>query len=107
MTKLELPQNPTLTDFQDYAQKMVVERGFEKETTPEMFMLLLEECGELAKAARKSSGMKIDATSEQFALSHEFADVFMYLLCIANRFHVNLEIAFRAKETLNKQRTWN
>jgi len=44
-TKLILKQNPTLPDFQDYVAQLVKERGFDKETVPEMFMLFLEESG--------------------------------------------------------------
>lgn len=49
---LSLKPNPTLRDFQLYVAKMTKERGFDEETIAEIFMLLLEECGEMAKAAR-------------------------------------------------------
>ena len=39
-------------------------------------------------------------------MAHELADVFNYLLDIANYFNVDLEEAFREKEELNKKRTW-
>ncbi len=106
MSKLFLKENPTLQDFQKYIQEMVMERGFEKETIPEIFMLFLEECGEMAKAARKQAGMKSDKNSEQFKLEQEAADVFSYLLDICNHFDINLEKAFREKEELNKKREW-
>jgi NTP pyrophosphatase (non-canonical NTP hydrolase) len=106
-SKLKLRENPLLKDFQVYVNKMVIERGFDKETTPEIFMLLLEECGELAKAARKTQNIKTDKKSEIFNLEGEIADVFIYLLYICNRFGVNLERAFRDKEEINKGRTWS
>lgn len=106
MSKLNLKQNPTLQDFQKYISEMVKERGFEKETIPEMFMLMLEECGEMAKAARKTQKMKTDKNSEQFHLDHEIADVFIYILAICNYFNIDLEKAFRDKEELNKKRIW-
>ena len=65
-SKLILKQNPTLADCQAYVAIMVHERGFEKETMPEIMMLLLEECGELAKAlrkAQKSTPIKIQNNS--------------------------------------------
>ncbi|MBP9687015.1 MAG: hypothetical protein KBD66_04425 [Candidatus Doudnabacteria bacterium] len=105
-SKLVLRSNPTIKDFQAYVQKMVKERGFDKETVPEIFMLLLEECGEMAKAARKTQNIKIDTTSEKFNLEGEAADVFIYLLYLCNKFNINLEKAFRAKEEINKIRTW-
>ncbi len=106
MSSLTLPDKPTLKDFQTYLAEMVRERGFDKETTPELFMLLLEECGELAKAARKHTSVKSDKTSEQLSLERELADVFIYLCIIANRFGIDLERAFREKEEVNKRRTW-
>lgn len=106
MSGLNLKQNPKLRDFQEYVARLVKERGFDKETAPEMFMLFLEECGEMAKAARKTQNMKIDKNSEQFHLDHEVADVFIYLLDICNHFNIDLEKAFRDKEKINKQRSW-
>jgi NTP pyrophosphatase (non-canonical NTP hydrolase) len=107
MADVELKPNPTLRDLQDYVEHMVKERGFEGETIPALFMLLLEECGEFAKAARKSSGIKTDDTSEKFKLSHEAVDIFWYLLEICNRFNIDIEKAFREKEEINKKRSWN
>jgi len=106
ISSLNLKQNPTLRDFQDYVVQMVKERGFDKETVPKIFMLFLEECGEMAKAARKTQKMKTDKNSEQFYLEHEVADVFVYLLDICNHFNIDLEKAFREKEEINKKRFW-
>ncbi len=106
MTNLNLKPNPTLAEFQKYVRQMVKERGFDKETVPEMFMLFLEECGEMAKAARKSQKIKTDNNSEKFQMENEVADVFIYLLDICNHFNVDLEKAFRDKEDVSKKRTW-
>src|SRR3989338_3450194 len=84
MSNLNLKQNPTLRDFQNYVADLVKERGFDKETASEIFMLFFEECGEMAKAARKTQKMRTDKHSEQFHLSHEIADVFIYLLDICH-----------------------
>ncbi|OGZ46529.1 MAG: hypothetical protein A3J55_03065 [Candidatus Ryanbacteria bacterium RIFCSPHIGHO2_02_FULL_45_17b] len=105
-SNLILKDNPTLRDFQNYVADLVKERGFDKETVSEMFMLFLEECGEMAKAARKTQKMKTDKNSEQFHFDHEVADVFIYLLDICNHFDVDLEKAFRDKEEINKKRIW-
>ena len=105
-SKLHLKKAPTLGDFQRYVARMVKERGFEKETVPELFMLFLEECGEMAKAARNAAKLHSDESSEHFELAHEAADVFIYLLDICNYFSIDLEQAFRAKEEINKKRTW-
>ena len=104
--RLFLKPNPTLRDFQDYVDAMVKERGFDKETVPEMFMLFLEECGEFAKAARKTQKIHSDKNSQEFQIDHEAADVFIYFLDICNHLGIDLEKAFRDKEELNKKRKW-
>jgi NTP pyrophosphatase (non-canonical NTP hydrolase) len=106
-SELFLKQQPTLKDYQQYVRDLVEERGFKKESIPEIFMLLSEEIGEMAKAARKCSDMKVDASSRKPVLELEIADVFVYLLDICNQFDIDLEKAFRDKEKINKKRTWN
>lgn len=95
-----------IQDFQKYVSRVVKKRGFDKETISEIFMLFLEECGEMAKAARKSQGIKSDKKSKEYYLDHEIADVFFYLLDICNHYNMDLEKAFRDKEKINKQRFW-
>jgi NTP pyrophosphatase (non-canonical NTP hydrolase) len=105
-SELFLKENPRLVDFQEYVSKLVQERGFQDEKPAEMFMLLSEEIGEMAKAMRKSTGIKYDKKSHQPELDLEIADVFIYLLDICNYFKIDLETAFRKKEEINKQRKW-
>lgn len=107
MSNLHLPENPGLKDFQKYVSTMILERGFQDETIQDLLMLLLEECGELARACRKHTNIKSDASRQNHELlEHELADVFMYILAIANKFDINLEKAFRDKEDINKKRNW-
>lgn len=101
-----IKNNFCLDDLQKYTKEMVAERGFQDETIPEIFMLLTEEIGELAKAARKANGMKCDSSSKVKELSHEFADVLNYLAILANKFDINLEKAFKEKEEINNKRVW-
>ncbi len=105
-SKLFLKKQPTLKDFQQYVRNLVEERGFENDNIPEIFMLLSEEMGEMAKAARKRISMKTDDNSHKPDLELEIADVFIYVLDICNHFDVDLEKAFRDKEEINKKRTW-
>jgi NTP pyrophosphatase (non-canonical NTP hydrolase) len=106
MSLLHLKKHPDLSDFHQYVRNLVKERGFEHETIPELFMLLSEEIGEMAKAARKSTGMLTDENSHKPDLEGEVADVFIYLLDICNHFDIDLEKAFRDKEEINKKRVW-
>jgi NTP pyrophosphatase (non-canonical NTP hydrolase) len=86
---------------------MIIERGFKDESISELLMLLMEECGELARACRKHTKVKSsDNHQGQDLLEHELADVFLYLISISNYFKIDLEKAVRDKEEINKQRTW-
>jgi len=108
MTDLNLKENPTLGDFQEYAKKMVKERGFENETILEQCLLLGEEVGELFKAIRKeSTNISIDKQSQFGDIGHEMADIMMYLFCLANNLEIDLEKAWREKEEINKKRKWD
>jgi len=105
--KLVLPQQPTLKDFQQYVKDLVQIRGWQDQPIQEVFMLFLEECGELAKAVRKTSGMTTDKNSITYHVDLEAADVLIYLLDICNKCGVDLEQAFRDKEEINKKRVWS
>jgi|WetSurMetagenome_2_1015567.scaffolds.fasta_scaffold124278_2 NTP pyrophosphatase (non-canonical NTP hydrolase) len=101
-----IKKNPLLKDYQQYIREMIVERGFTDTTIPELFMYLMEEVGEMTKAARQLTEMHCDTNSEKFELAHEMADVFEYLIDIANHFNIDLETAFREKEIINNHRSW-
>lgn len=107
MNEPVLAANANLKTLQKYVGEVVQHRGFGDETVSELFMLLLEECGELAKAARKTQNIKTDQKSKTYEVDQEAADVFMYLLEICNRFDIDLDKAFRDKEVINAKRTWS
>jgi NTP pyrophosphatase (non-canonical NTP hydrolase) len=103
----DLPAEPTLAALQRYVADVCVERGWTKDSPAEKFTLFIEEVGELAKAIRKRSGLYAEAAKTgDWSLEEEFADVLSYLLDLANCYGVDLEAAFRAKEAINKTRTW-
>ncbi|MCK5827518.1 pyrophosphohydrolase [Candidatus Bipolaricaulota bacterium] len=101
-----LNEQPTLADFQGYVAKLETERGFEDQSVRDKCLLLGEEIGELFKAVRKAEGLKIDVSSQFGTVPEELADIFIYICAIANRYDIDLEIAFRDKEAINHQRTW-
>ncbi len=101
-----LSEKPSLQEFQQYVRELVRERGFSDQPLAETFMKFFEEAGEMSRAAKHASKMIRDETSEVADLSHEIADVFIYLLDICNHFNVDLETAFREKEEINKKRQW-
>ena len=96
---------PTL---QRYIHEMVVRRGFDKETPRDALLLFVEEVGELAKAMRKYLGLKTDQDRQEryTKLESELADVFIYLLDIANLLDISLFSALRDKEVENEKRSW-
>jgi NTP pyrophosphatase (non-canonical NTP hydrolase) len=105
-SKLNLTPTPTLNEWQTYMRDMCLERGFVNDSLHQECLLLGEEVGELFKAVRKTTGVNIDPSSKASTIADELADIFIYLCCIANMSGVNLEQAVRAKEEVNKQRTW-
>jgi NTP pyrophosphatase (non-canonical NTP hydrolase) len=100
----ELPDKPTLADYQTLVSKLVVERGYSQETLPEVLMLLTEEIGELAKAIRKLNGQKTHQDSKVHNVQEELADCLWLLVDLSNRLEIDLETAFRAKEAKNQNR---
>ncbi len=96
----------TVPEYQLLIKKLVIERGFDKETVSEVFTLLVEEIGELAKAIRKKNGQKVDLSRRQHDVEEEAADVFWLLLDVCNRLDINLAKAFAEKEAKNATRTW-
>ncbi|MGE4232469.1 MAG: MazG nucleotide pyrophosphohydrolase domain-containing protein [Bacteriovoracia bacterium] len=103
---LNLPENPTLNQFQEYVVELEKERGFDKQDILIKCLLLVEEIGELYKAIRKQAKIAIDPSSKVSDVEQEIADAFIMLLSVANRLDINLEKAFLDKEEINKKRVW-
>ncbi len=106
---MPLSSSDSLQQLQIYVKKTLKERGFGDETIAQKFMLLLEEMGEFAHAARKRADIKVDQAKwrdNEQNLQDEAADILMYLLDICNKLDVDLMQAFLAKEEKNQKRTW-
>ena len=101
-----LPNIPTLKDYQIYVSELEKERGFTENTVIQSSLMLGEEIGELFKAIRKAEKMKVDTNSDTHHIGEEMADIIIYLCSIANRYDIDLESSFRAKEEINKSRSW-
>lgn len=95
--------------LQHYIHDMVVRRGFDKETPRDVLLLMVEEVGELAKATRKYLGLKSDEERKGRYpnLESELADVFIYLLDLANLLEISLFHALHEKEQENEKRSWS
>lgn len=102
-----ISNNPTLKQLQKHIEDICIDRGWDKNTHLEKFLLFSEEVGELAKAIRYTTSLYPgEKKIERRELEEEFADVLNYLLDLANHFDVDLEKAFREKDAVNKDRTW-
>lgn len=101
-------ERSSVAALQHYIHEMVVRRGFDKETPRDVFLLLVEEVGELAKALRKYIGLKTDKDKQDRygKLESEMGDVFIYLLDLANLLNIPLFRALHGKEKENEKRTW-
>lgn len=108
LTTEHLHPRYSLAELQVYIHHMVKKRGFDKETPKDVMLLMVEEVGELAKALRKYSGLKIDEKkSEKYtAVEEEIADVLIYLVDLANLLGASLFDVFLAKEKENEKRSW-
>jgi NTP pyrophosphatase (non-canonical NTP hydrolase) len=88
----EIPQQATVRDWQSYMAKLVKARGWDKASDLEIFLLLTEEVGELAKAYRRHRSLFSEAAN---------------LLDIAQRLDIDLEQALKDKELHNRKRQWS
>ncbi len=99
----------SLAELQEYLHHIIQKRGFDKETPRDVMLLMVEEVGELAKALRKYTGLKVDAKKlERYtSVEEEIADVFIYLVDLANLLNASLFDVFLAKEKKNEKRFWD
>lgn len=102
----DLPQNDSLNELQTYFKKVLAERGFSEETLSEKIMLLTEELGELARAVRKHTAVKMSANTARSNAAEEAADLCILLMDLCNDLEINLYDAIKAKEAVNQTRTW-
>ncbi len=103
---MNLGPRPTLADLQRYVAELEAGRGFSGQSARDKCLLLGEELGELFRAVRRAEGLNVDPASRAADVGDELADCLIYLCAIANRYGIELEAAFRAKELRNSARTW-
>jgi NTP pyrophosphatase (non-canonical NTP hydrolase)/nucleoside 2-deoxyribosyltransferase len=106
-TRIAIPLIDRLNYLQEYYVEQSRKRGFDRETPEQVFVLLVEEIGELAKAIRAMIGLSVQSDdSTRKSVKLELADCFIYLLHMANQLDINLYDAFREKERLNAEKKW-
>jgi len=106
--KLEqMDRNTSLSDIQQYINDMIEIRGFTDETPQDIMLLMIEEVGELAKAVRKTTHIKMDVNKkDEYDITGEITDVFNYLLALCRVLDIDLLEAFKEKEKRNCKRVW-
>jgi NTP pyrophosphatase (non-canonical NTP hydrolase) len=108
----EIPKDATVRDWQKYTASLVKARGWDKASELELFLLLTEEVGELAKAYRRHRALFTEAAKNKDEdtlqeIAGELADVMSYLLDISQRLNIDLEKAMIDKEHHNRGRHWS
>lgn len=109
---LAIHSGATLTDLQHYIAALCKEKGWDKNSHLEIFLLLSEEVGELANAIRKHTQLHKRAEDDsqeettRRLLASELVDVLNYILDLANYFEIDLQKAFIEKNKDNEKRTW-
>lgn len=104
-----LSSKVSLNEIQEYINKIMKLRGFNKQKPSDKILLLLEEVGELAKAIRKSENkLGIDKNREYnySSVESEIADVFIVLLSLCDILNIDLFKIFLDKEKENIKRVW-
>jgi NTP pyrophosphatase (non-canonical NTP hydrolase) len=98
------PPLPAVQPFQSYYARAAVRRGYQKESPQDTLLLMLEEFGEFARALRKRQKLRRDSKGRVGKEEHELADIFIYVVHMANVLGVDLGEAVLKKEQVNIQR---
>jgi NTP pyrophosphatase (non-canonical NTP hydrolase) len=101
--RLPVPTS-SLPALQRYYKRVAAQRGYERETAQNCLLLMVEEVGELAHTIRKREKLVRHGTPHQTNAAHEVADVFLYIVHMANILGLDLGSAVREKEDLNTAR---
>ncbi len=99
-----LPPSPAIKSFQHYYRRAALQRGFSHENAKDCLLLMVEEVGELARALRKR--IKLTRHGKPIANQEELelADVFLYVVHMANILKIDLASVVQRKELLNIQK---
>lgn len=95
---------PALKAFQEYYRRAALQRGYASEGPKDCLLLMVEEVGELAHALRKREGLARHGAPISANEGQELADVFLYVVHMANVLDLDLASVVRDKEMLNIRR---
>jgi NTP pyrophosphatase (non-canonical NTP hydrolase) len=97
------PPAPAVQSFQHYYRHAAIQRGYHRESAQNCLLLMLEEVGELARAIRKREKLKRHKNDAPPDEAMELADVFIYVVHMANILQLDLSKVVQQKELLNIQ----
>lgn len=98
------PPAPALQAFQEYYRRAAVQRGYTQEGPKDCLLLMVEEVGELARALRKREKLVRHSAYAGSDEAHELADVFLYVVHMANILGLDLAGIVRDKESINLEK---
>lgn len=98
------PPQPALAAFQHYYRRVAIQRGYKSESPKDCLLLMVEEVGELAREIRRRERLVRHGPSSQSDESKELADIFLYVVHMANVLDVDLSKVVQEKELINLQR---
>jgi NTP pyrophosphatase (non-canonical NTP hydrolase) len=99
-----LPPSPAIKSFQHYYRRAALQRGFSRENAKDCLLLMVEEVGELARALRKRVRLARHGKPIPNQEELELADVFLYVVHMANILKIDLASVVQRKELLNIQK---
>lgn len=95
---------PAVQAFQNYYRRAAIERGYGKESARDTLLLMVEEVGELARAIRKQDSIKRHGKPITEEVAPELADVFIYVVHMANVLGLSLSEIVTHKELRNVEK---
>ncbi|MFK7929687.1 MAG: hypothetical protein AB8H79_15955 [Myxococcota bacterium] len=107
---LELSTGASMAQLQHYVQQLEAHHDWLHVGAVENGFLMVEEVGELHKALRTLNDKRARSEpieSDLEDVGDEIVDVLNYLLAQANRLGIDVEEAFRRKNTRNLGRSWS
>jgi NTP pyrophosphatase (non-canonical NTP hydrolase) len=96
-----LPPPPAVKTFQHYYRRAALQRGYAQENPKDCLLLMVEEVGELARALRKRANLVRHGSEITNQESLELADVFIYVVHMANILKIDLSKVVQEKELIN------
>jgi NTP pyrophosphatase (non-canonical NTP hydrolase) len=99
-----LPPPPAVKSFQHYYRRAAHQRGYSNENPKDCLLLMVEEVGELARALRKRAHLVRHGSEITNQEALELADVFIYVVHMANILKLDLSKIVQQKELINIQK---